>query len=112
MRTYLPDSVKTLIDTRESKAPLPLTWISGFRSRHLALLSTLIVDGTGLTGGSRSSIRMSLDKLFWQAEICFLSSTQAEARSNSFLKNVRSSVLMARFIGGRNMSAEGLGRAD
>ena len=77
---------------------------------HLPPLRAFSSTGSGLTGAIRFCISASLlfSKTFLQSEISLLSSILAAEVGIVFLKNVRSSVLMDRFIGGRNMASSGI----
>jgi len=77
---------------------------------HFPPLRAFSSTGSGLTGAIRFCISASLlfSKTFLQSEISLLSSILAAEVGIVFLKNVRSSVLMDRFIGGRNMASSGI----
>ena len=77
---------------------------------HLPPFRAFSSIGSGLTGAIRFCISASLlfSKTFLQSEISLLSSILAAEVGIVFLKNVRSSVLMDRFIGGRNMASSGI----
>lgn len=77
---------------------------------HLPPLRAFSSTGSGLTGAIRFCISASLlfSKTFLQSEISLLSSILAAEVGIVFLKNARSSVLMDRFIGGRNMASSGI----
>lgn len=90
---------------RDSCFALPSGLISGLNRRTFRPLDDPTPSGSNRTTLHLSTLSNSVLKSLLHFEMYFVSSTRAAARGIFFWKNARSSCLIARLTGGRNMAA-------